>query len=66
MVFKNRCVIVLWMKVALALEGLCTAIVWIDTGLRIDMATCVRYVNPPSAKASFVQSTRMQIFLKTI
>ena len=57
MIFKNLCMLVLWMKVASALEGfrgdeLCVVIMII--------------IKPSNAEATFVQSTRMQRLSKTI
>ena len=75
MVFKNICFLVLWMKVASALEGLSLSPLvpwqpyssqkqsWYHNIPTFDPNSTF---NPFNATATFVQSTRIQRFLKTI
>ena len=44
MVYKNLCILVLWMKDALALEGL---------GLGVNTSVCVNKISSPNIRLSF-------------
>ena len=58
MVFKNLCVLVLWIKVASAMEGL----KWSERALQ----GVYDWLNPSTAVATFVQCIKKQKIIKTI
>ena len=63
MVFKNLCVLVHWMKVALALEGLPESYCMRAVGRSAERHQDNAHLNHSNAKDTFVQSKRKQIYI---